>query len=59
MILTIGANTTSNLPNENPTKVINEKNNLELDGDIFTQIVSMWKPEEEYFNWHNIWIPIK
>ena len=36
-----------------------KKNNLELDGDIFTQIVSMWKPEEEYFNWHNIWIPIK
>ena len=36
-----------------------KKNNLELDGDIFTQIVSMWKPEEEYFNWHNIWIPVK
>ena len=36
-----------------------KKNNLELDGDIFTQIVSMWKPDEEYFNWHNIWIPVK
>lgn len=36
-----------------------KKNNLELDGDIFTHIVSMWKPEEEYFNWHNIWIPVK
>lgn len=36
-----------------------KKNNLELDGDIFTQIVSMWKPEEEYFNWYNIWIPVK
>ena len=34
-----------------------KKNNLELDVDIFTQIVSMWKPEEEYFNWYNIWIP--
>lgn len=36
-----------------------KKNNLELDGDIFTQIVSMWKPQDEYFNWHNIWIPVK
>lgn len=36
-----------------------KENNLQLDGDIITQIVSMWKPEEEYFNWHNVWIPIK
>ncbi len=36
-----------------------KKNNLKLDGDIITHIVSMWKPEEEYFNLHNIWIPIK
>lgn len=36
-----------------------KENNLKLDGDIVTQIVSMCKPEEEYFNWHNIWIPIR
>ncbi|MCD7892402.1 MAG: MerR family transcriptional regulator [Erysipelotrichaceae bacterium] len=35
-----------------------EENNLQLNGDVITQIVSMWKPEEEYFNLHNIWIPI-
>ena len=35
-----------------------KEHNLELDGDIITQIVSMCKPEDEYFNWHNIWIPI-
>ncbi len=33
-------------------------NNLKLAGDVITQIVSMWKPEEKYFNFHNIWIPI-
>ena len=27
--------------------------------DIITQIVSMCKPDQEYFNWHNIWIPIE
>ena len=36
-----------------------KQNNLELDGDIITQIVSMCKPQEDYFNWHNIWIPVK
>lgn len=36
-----------------------KENNLKLDGDIITQIVSMCKPEDEYFNWHNIWIPIR
>lgn len=35
-----------------------QANNLELAGDIITQIVAMCRPEEEYFNWHNIWIPI-
>lgn len=36
-----------------------EKNNLQLAGDVVSQVVSMWKPKEEYFNYHNIWIPIK
>lgn len=36
-----------------------KKNNLQLAGDVISQVVSMWKPEEEYFNYHNIWIPIK
>ena len=36
-----------------------EKNNLQLAGDVISQVVSMWKPKEEYFNYHNIWIPIK
>jgi len=36
-----------------------EKNSLQLAGDVISQVVSMWKPEEEYFNYHNIWIPIK
>lgn len=36
-----------------------KKHNLILNGDIITQIVWMSKPENEYFNWHNIWIPIK
>ena len=36
-----------------------EKNNLQLAGDVISQVVSMWKPEEEYFNYHNIWIPVK
>lgn len=36
-----------------------KKNNLNLAGDIITQIVAMSKPEDEYFNWHNIWIPIE
>ena len=34
------------------------EHNLDLAGDIITQIVAMCRPEEEYFNWHNIWIPI-
>ena len=36
-----------------------EKNNLQLAGDVISQVVSMWKPEDEYFNYHNIWIPIQ
>lgn len=40
-------------------KLLINKNNLNLAGDIITQIVAMSKPEDEYFNWHNIWIPIE
>ena len=36
-----------------------EKNNLQLAVDVISQVVSMWKQKEEYFNYHNIWIPIK
>ena len=36
-----------------------EKNSLQLAGDVISQVVAMWKPEEEYFNYHTIWIPIK
>lgn len=36
-----------------------KKHNLQLDGDIITQIVAYSKPKDEYINWHNIWIPIK
>ena len=36
-----------------------EKNNLQLAGDVISQVVSMRKPKNEYFNYHNIWIPIK
>lgn len=36
-----------------------KEHNLSLNGDIITQIVAMWKPEDEYFNWHNIWIPVQ
>jgi len=35
------------------------KNNLELKGDVVTQVVCMTKPEEEYFNWHIVWFPIE
>ena len=35
-----------------------KEHNLQLAGDIITQIVSMCKPEDEYFNWHNIWVPV-
>ena len=35
------------------------KNNLQLAGDIISHIVSMCKPNDEYFNWHHIWIPIQ
>lgn len=34
-------------------------NNLQLNGDIITQIVAYSKPKDEYINWHNIWIPIQ
>ena len=36
-----------------------EKNNLQLAGDVISQVVSMWKPEDEYFNYHTIWIPVQ
>lgn len=32
---------------------------FKLDGDIVTQVVCMSKPEDEYYNWHIVWIPIK
>ena len=34
-----------------------KSNGLELQGDI--QVVCMTKPEDEYFNWHIVWLPIK
>ena len=36
-----------------------KENNLQLSGDVVTQIVAMCRPEEEYFNWHNVWIPVE
>ena len=36
-----------------------KSNGLELQGDIVTQVVCMPKPEDEYFNWHIVWLPIK
>ena len=36
-----------------------KSNGLELQGDIVTQVVCMTKPEDEYFNWHIVWLPIK
>lgn len=35
------------------------ENNLDLKGDVVTQVVCMTKPEEEYFNWHIVWFPIE
>lgn len=35
------------------------ENNLELKGDVVTQVVCMTKPAEEYFNWHIVWFPIE
>ena len=32
---------------------------LELGGDIVTQVVCMTKPQNEYFNWHIVWFPIR
>lgn len=34
-------------------------NGLVISGDIVTQVYSMTKPNDEYFNWHNVWIPIE
>lgn len=31
---------------------------FELSGDIVTRIVLMRRPNEEYFNWHQVWLPI-
>lgn len=31
---------------------------LALAGDVVTQVVCMTKPDEEYFNWHIVWIPV-
>lgn len=36
-----------------------EQNGLSLAGDIVTQVACMTKPEEECFNWHIVWFPIK
>ena len=36
-----------------------KQNGLSLAGDIVTQVACMTKPEEEYFNWHIVWFPIK
>ena len=36
-----------------------EQNGLSLAGDIVIQVACMTKPEEEYFNWHIVWFPIK
>lgn len=35
-----------------------EKQNLKIEGDILTRVVLMLRPDEEYFNWHQVWIPI-
>lgn len=35
------------------------KNGLTLAGDVVTQVVCMTKPENEYFNWHIVWFPVK
>ena len=35
------------------------EHSLQLGGDVVTQIVAMCRPEEEYFNWHNVWIPVE
>ncbi len=34
------------------------RSGLRLAGDIVTQVACMAKPEEEYFNWHCVWIPV-
>ena len=36
-----------------------KEHNLQLSGDVITQIVAMCRPEEEYFNWHNVCIPVE
>ena len=36
-----------------------KENGLSLAGDVVTQVVCMTKPEEEYYNWHIVWFPIK
>lgn len=35
-----------------------EKQNLKVEGDIFTRVVLMLRPDNEYFNWHQVWIPV-
>lgn len=35
-----------------------KKNGLELTGDIITQVVCMTRSDNEYHNWHIVWIPI-
>ena len=43
----------------NPAFEYMKQNNLQLNGDIITQIIAYSKPQDEYINWHHIWIPIK
>ena len=36
-----------------------DEHGLELAGDVVTQVACMVKPNDEYFNWHIVWIPIE
>ena len=36
-----------------------EKSNLRIQGDIVTRVVLMLRPDSEYFNWHQVWIPVE
>lgn len=35
------------------------KNGLHLAGDVVTQVACMTKPDDEYFNWHIVWLPVQ
>ncbi len=34
------------------------QNGLSLAGDVVTQVLCMTKPDDEYFNWHMVWLPV-